>query len=58
VRYPELSFLGPSERLPVLSSATQQDPQLLTLGDLNDPSQSKLRSYPRRLRPNESLPRK
>jgi hypothetical protein len=40
------------------SSATQRDPQLLTLGDLGDRSRDNLRSYPRRLRPNEYLPPK
>ena len=50
--------LGPVGALLVLSSATQRDPQLLTLGDLNDPSRDNLRSYLRRLSPNESLPRK
>ena len=54
----ELLFWGPSARSPVLSSATQRDPQLLTLGDLGDPSRDNLRSYPRRLRPSECLPRK
>src|SRR5262249_20123289 len=53
-----MSFWAPSERLLVLSSATQRDRQLLTPGDLNDPSRDNLRSYPRSLHPNESVPHK